>query len=337
MGSENSRKIKLLKLWELLKTETDEKHPMDTYTIIEKLGKDGINVDRKILYSDIETLREYGFQVESNRGKRNEYYVCERDFDPVEVRLLMDAVQGACFVTEKKTEELVSKISALAGSKQGEMLKKNIVKFSTVKSINERIYYSIDKITDGINEKKKISFKYFDYNIKREKVFRKEKGNENIEKKYIVNPVATVFDSDQYYLICYDDKHKSLTNYRVDRMFEVSLLNEPITKNKSVSDIDLSTHKRQQFNMFGGRVERVTFVADRKLIDVIFDKFGDNVKLSEYSEEAIKCICEVQASPMFIAWCCSFGNRVKVLYPQRVVEQVKEHLKSTLEQYEVIS
>ena len=56
MTSENSRKIKLLKLWELLKSETDENHPMDTVEIIERLAKEGIEVDRKILYTDIETL-----------------------------------------------------------------------------------------------------------------------------------------------------------------------------------------------------------------------------------------------------------------------------------------
>lgn len=334
MGAENSRKIKLLKLWELLKRETDEKHPMDTYTIIDNLAKEGINVDRKILYADIDVLNEFGYEIERNRGKRNSYYVPEHSFNSPEVRLLMDVVQGACFVTEKKTEELLTKIAALAGSKMGEMLKKNIVKFSTVKSTNERIYYSIDKIVDAIEEKKKISFYYFDYDVKRQMVFRKEKNDPCVDKRYIVNPVATVFDNDQYYLICYDDKHKGLTNYRVDRMDRVEVLDENITKNTEVSNIDISSHKRQQFNMYSGKVEKVSFYADKKLIDVIFDKFGSNIKLSETSDGRLKCLCEVQVSPMFVAWCCSFGNRIKVEQPQKVVNMVKEHLKETLKQYE---
>ena len=334
MGAENSRKIKLLKLWELLKRETDENHPMDTYTIIESLAKEGISVDRKILYSDIDVLNEFGYEVLTEREKRNKYYVIDRSFDLAEVRILMDAVQGAGFVTERKTEELLNKISALAGSKSGEMLKKNIVKFSTVKSINESIYYSVDTIINAIEDKKKIGFYYFDYSIKRTKEFRKEKNNSEIDKWYVVNPVAMVFDNDQYYLICYDDKHKGLVNYRIDRMDKVKMLECDITKNRDISDINISSHKRQQFSMYGGKVERVSFYVDKKLIDVVFDKLGDEVKIMETKDGRLKCTCQVQVSPMFIAWCCSFGSRLRVDHPQRVVTLVKEHLKETLNQYE---
>ena len=118
MTHENTRKIKLLKLWELLKRETDETNPMDTVEIIEKLSKEGIEVDRKILYSDIDTLNKFGFEVLKDRSRRNRYYVMDRSFDLPEVRILMDAVQGSAFVTEKKTEELIDKISSLAGSKK---------------------------------------------------------------------------------------------------------------------------------------------------------------------------------------------------------------------------
>ena len=337
MNNENSRKIKLLKLWELLQRETDENHPMDTYEIIENLAKEGISVDRKILYSDIETLIEYGYDVSINRGKRNCYYVssADRNFNLSEVKILLDAVQAAGSVTVKKTDELLGKIAQLAGSKKGEVLKKNIVKFGTVKSINENIYYSVSLITDAIEEKKQIGFFYFDYDIKREKSYRKDKKDTSKDKWYIVNPVATVFDNDQYYLMCYDDKHKSLINYRVDRMDKVKVLDSDITKNREVNEIDISSHKRQQFSMFGGKLERVTFYVDKKLIDVVFDKFGDNIKMVETPCSRLKCSCEVQVSPMFIAWCCSFGSRLTVEHPIKVVNSIKEHLNETLGQYEV--
>ena len=86
MKSENSRKIKLLKLWELLKRETDENHPMDTVEIIEKLSREGIEVDRKILYNDMDVLNSYGFEILKERGKRNRYYVIDRSFDLPEMQ-----------------------------------------------------------------------------------------------------------------------------------------------------------------------------------------------------------------------------------------------------------
>ena len=333
MTSDNSRKIKLLKLWELLKSETDEEHPMDTVEIIERLGREGILVDRKILYSDIEVLNQYGFEVLKERGKRNRYYVMDRSFDIPEVRILMDAVQAAGFVTEKKTDELLHKVSLLAGSKQGEVLKENIARFSTVKSINESIYYSVSTIISAIRNNKKIKFCYFDYDLNRQKSYRRDKTDPERERWYTVNPVATVFDNDQYYLICYDDKHNTLANYRVDRMDRVCVLDEDITPNDEIERTDLAERKRQMFSMYSGEVRTVIFEADRGLIDVIFDKFGSRADISTTDNGRLSCKVEVQTGPMFIAWCCSFDNRLRVVSPPSVVESVKEHLTKTLEQY----
>lgn len=320
-------------MWELLKQETDEKHPMETQEIISRLKKDGIEVDRKILYNDIDILNANGYEVMCQRAKSNKYYVMDRSFDTAEIRVLMDAVQAAAFVTEKKTEVLLDKIASLAGSKRGEVLKGNITKFSTVKSLNENIYYVIDKIVDAREDNKKISFNYFDYGLKRERIFRKDKKDATMDKLYIVNPVETVFNNDQYYLICYDDKHKDFTNYRIDRMDNVSKLDDDIVKYEWLIGKDISKYKRQQFSMFSGEVKNVTFIADRTLIDVIFDKFGSGVELKLTEDDKLKCTVEVQVGAMFIAWLCSFDNKLKVVSPPSVVNKVKEHLNKTTEQY----
>ena len=320
-------------MWELLKQETDEKHPMGTQEIIARLKKEGIEVDRKILYNDIDILNANGYEVMCTRAKSNKYYVMDRSFDTAEVRVLMDAVQAAAFVTEKKTEVLLDKISALAGSKRGEVLKSNITKFSTVKSTNENIYYLIDSIVDAKEDGKKIRFNYFDYGLNREKIFRKYKKDETKDRYYTVNPVETVFNSDQYYLICYDDFHKNLINYRIDRMDNIIKLDTDIQYYDWLKEKDISKYKRQLFNMFGGEVKNVTFIADRSLIDVIFDKFGSGVSIKLTDDDKLKCTVEVQAGAMFIAWLCSFDNRLKVVSPPSVVTKVKEHLEKTIEQY----
>lgn len=332
MNQETSRKIKLLKMWEILKTETDEEHPIETNALIARLNEEGIEVDRKILYTDIDILNENGFEVLKERGKSNKYYVVDRSFDVPEVRILMDAVQASGFITEKKTEELLNKIADLAGSNRGRLLKGNITKFSTVKGVNESIYYSVDTIVQAIKQKRKIGFNYSDHNIKRERVYRMDKEDESKKRLYIVNPVTTFVDNDQYYLICYDDKHEGkLANYRIDRMDKVEILKESISPNPN---IDIAKYKRQQFSMFSGQSKCIEFDVDNKLIDVIFDKFGNKVKMRETKDGKLRCIVEVQESPTFIAWCCSFGNRLMVVSPPSTVIKVKEHLQQTLEQYE---
>ena len=332
MNSENSRKIKLLKMWEILKSQTDEEHPMSTNELIDRLSLEGISVDRKILYSDIELLNENGYEVLTERGRSNLYYVEDRSFFEHEVRILMDAVKSAAFITEKKTEELINKIAMLAGSKRGKLLKENITKFSVVKANNEMIYYSVDPIVQAIKKKKKIGFNYCDYNVSRERVYRMDKENPSEKRWYVVNPVATVIDNGQYYLVCYDDRHGGKTaNYRIDRMENVRMLDEPITKNPT---LDTAKFKRKQFEMYGGDVKTVVFEAARSLLDVVMDKFGKEIKIRELDNGRLHCTVEVQQSPTFINWCCSFGNRLTVVSPPSTINEIKAHLKETAEQYE---
>lgn len=331
MNNENSRKIKLLKMWEILKSQTDEEHPMSTNELIEKLSLEGISVDRKILYSDIELLNQNGYEVITQRERSNVYYVEDRSFFEHEVRILMDAVKSAAFITEKKTEELINKIAVLAGSKRGRLLKENVTKFSTVKANNESIYYSVDPIVQAIKKKKKIGFNYSDYNIKRERVPRMDKNDPTQKRWYVVNPVATVIDNGQYYLSCYDDRHGGdMANYRIDRMDNVTVLDDYITKNPK---LDASKSRTKKFVTYMGDPKTVVFHADKSLIDLLFDEFGNNIKMRELENGRLHCTVDVQQSPTFINWCCSFGSRLTVISPPSTINEIKKHLEETAEQY----
>ena len=330
--NELSRKVKLLKIWEILKSETDEEHPIKTNDLIARLKKEGIEVDRKILYKDIELLTKCGYEVLKDRRKSNAYYVEDRSFDAAEVRFLIDTVKACGSITEKKTVELINKISVLAGSKRGQLLKERITKYSTVKGTNESIYYSVDTIVRAIKENKKIGFNYSDYNVNRERVYRLDKEDSTKKRWYIVNPVVTFIDNDQYYLTCYDDNHEGkLANYRIDRMDRVEVLEEEITPNPTV---DIGKHKSQQVGMYSGDTKEVTFEIEEKgMIDVVFDKFGDNVKMRKLDNGKIKCTVSVQVSPVFVGWCISFGDKLKVTSPPSTLIEIKNHLAKLTEQY----
>ena len=176
MSAESVSKIKYLKLWDILRQETDEEHPISTPDLLARLEESGIKCDRRTLYRNIEELNECGYEVLTKVGKPNAYYVVDRSFDIPEIHILMDAVQAASFITEKKTKQLVDKIARLSGNKMAEVLKQNIVDFETVKSSNENIYYSVNEIATAINEGLKITFQYFDYNAQGKKVYRLRKS-----------------------------------------------------------------------------------------------------------------------------------------------------------------
>ena len=145
MANDNCQKIKLLKLYELLKQETDENHAMTTAQICQRLGDLGISCDRRTLSKDIALLNEYGYEImDEMQGHEKGYYVIDRAFSVPELKVMMDAVHAANFITEKKSEELIDRIAALGGSHKAELLKRNQTCFNTHRHSNEAIYYNID-------------------------------------------------------------------------------------------------------------------------------------------------------------------------------------------------
>ncbi len=320
------KRIRLLKIWEILNRDTDEEHPLGTEAILAKLAEEGIECVRTTLYEDIKTLQKYGYEIFCLRSTSNQYYVCDRSISVPEVLILMDAVQAAGFITEKKTMELVDKVAKLAGSQRAEVLKQNIVEFTVAKSNNEKILYAVSEISQAIINRKKIYFNCFDYDVNYKRVYRMKSSDPTKVRGYKVNPLGTVFDNGYYYLFCYDDWGKKVFHYRIDRMDNVKMLDEEMTEGIEAEDFDLSTRKRQLFSMFGGETATVEIRADRGLIDVIHDKFGVAITLQNMNNDTVGFAADVQVSPTFLAWCCSFGDKLRVISPSFVVKEIKEYI-----------
>lgn len=330
---ESCNKIRLLRLWEILKKETDEDHPMGTTALINRLNAEGMKCNRATLYGDIALLNKFGYEILCTRAISNEYYVVNRDFDIPEIQILIDAVQAASFVTEHKTPVLVDKLAQLAGSQRAAVLKKNIVEFSTVKGDNELIYYMVDEITTAITKKKKIEFYYFDLGIGKNKVYRMRTTVPGERRKYVVNPIATAFHDDKYYLLCYNDRHMTLTQYRIDRMENVKMLDEDLTPNPELKASNIARHKRSLFDMYGGQKEEISFEADVSVLDAVYDRFGDSVRVVSIGDGKALCNVEVQVGRPLITWFIGFGSALKVRSPQSVIDLIVELIDESSKNY----
>lgn len=318
--NEKHNGIRLLKIWEILQTETDEEHPMDTETLRQRLATYGIDAHRITVYEDIRLLNKYGHEVMTRRGRSNQYYVMDRSFSVPELHILLDAVQSASFITEKKTADLVDRIAALAGSQRGALLKQNTVRFNTVKSTNENIYYSVNEILTAIQNRQKIIFFYFDHNNRHERVYRREGHH------YVVSPFATVFADGHYYLVIYDKRYDKMANYRIDRMEHVEIIEETADMPPDKAAFDLAVYKKQLFGMFSGENTAVTMEIHPFLTDVVFDLFGEKTRLSDRNGW-LRFTVDVQLSDLFLGWCCSFGDKVRLVGPENVRERLGEYLK----------
>lgn len=327
MKYERVQRVKYVKILEILKQESDEDRPLTTTQILWKLKERGVVIDRKILYEDIKVLNEVGYEILCKRTQQNEYYIVDRQFDVPELRILMDAVQAASFIPEKKTDELLAKIASLGGSYRKQLLLRDNVCFNTHKHSNQMIYYSVNEIEEAINHNRKIQFEYFDLDHKGKKVYRKAKA------KYEVNPVATIFSNDNYYLVCFSDKYDGYSNYRIDRMENVKMQEQERTQSKLIEEFDCNKYRKQSFGMFSGVAEAVTFKFDKSLIDVIFDKFGENTKIMSIGENKYKTTVEVIPSQQFFGMLLGLGTRIKLKAPECIVKSFKEYMQIIAEMY----
>lgn len=144
---------------------------------------------------------------------------------------------------------------------------------------------------------------------------------------------ATVFDDGHYYLVIYDKRYNKMTNYRIDRMDKVEIIEELADMPPEETQFDIANYKKSLFGMFSGETTAVTMEAHRTLVDAIFDLFGERTRIISNGEETVRFTVDVQVSPLFFGWCCSFGEKVKLLGPDNVVEQLKEYTETIKNQY----
>lgn len=326
MAAVNHQKIKLLMMVELLRQKTSKEDPLTTNELVAELAKLDITCDRRTLSKDVALLNEYGYEVKSRQvGLQKGYYLENANFSISELKILMDAVQAASFVTDSQTKALVSKIADLGGSHRADILKENIICFNTTKHTNDRIYENVAELERALNNKKQASFYYFDRDEDGNKVYRKEK------KRYVVEPMALIFNDDNYYLMTWSSKYDGITNYRVDRMDEVAVEKEDVSDKAKMDDSDIAAFTEQAFKMYGGDLVDITVEFNDKLIGVIQDKFGEDTKIVRTGTNKCVAPIQVQFSPTFWGWIFQFVGEMKILSPESLMEEYKDRAKKILE------
>lgn len=328
MPSDNCQKVKLLKLMELLRQETDENHPITTSEICRRLGELGISCERRTVGKDMKVLREQGFEIMSElKGHENCYWISDRSFELPELKILMDAVQAARFIPEQKTEQLISKIAALGGSHQAELLQGNIVRFNTRKHSNQSIFYNVQAIEEALQQKKTLCFRYYDLNENREKVYRMEGGI------YHTEPVALIYDDNNYYMLSYSKKYDHLVSYRVDRMAHVYAGEEPLSEEALRKIDETGTLVEEAFRMYLGETREVTLQFHDRLLGVMYDKFGETLTVSRIDNSHCEAKVSVQISPPFWSWLFMFSKDLRLTEPGDLVERYASLVKETAAQY----
>ena len=320
------QKQKLLYLQKIMLEKTDENHGLTINEIKDELESYGIKAERKSLYDDIEILQSFGLDICTVRTNTVKYYIGNRDFQIPELKLLVDAIQSSKFITRKKSLELIEKLGHLVSENDGSQLRREVYVTNRVKTVNEHIYYNVDKIHNAISENKKISFQYFKWELDTTNGNKIVKTARKNGEAYRVSPWALCWDDENYYLIAYDSEAEIIKHYRVDKMERIRLLKDERDGSELYKGFNPARYAKSVFSMFGGEECEVKLLVDNNFIGVIVDRFGSDLFIVKHDEHSFTVNVNVMLSPQFYAWVFGLGGGVRILAPERAILEFKDKI-----------
>ena len=322
------QKLKLYYLGKIMIEKTDDEHFLTMPEIQKALEGYGVTADRKSLYDDLETLEILGIEVIGEKnGRSYAYHVGKKQFEIAELKLLVDAIQSSKFITEKKSNALIKKLTGFASDYEAAQLKRQVVVQGRVKTMNESIYYIVDDIYNAIRKNKKIRFEYLRWNINKEMERRRD-------KVYEASPWALTWDDENYYLIAFDAEDDKIKHYRVDKMRNIELSDENREGKEYFERFDMAAYARMNFSMFAGKEVRVKLRFENDFIGVMLDRFGKDIPIHRSDKEGwLETSFEVALSDQFLGWVFSLGTHVKIVEPEEVVERFRNEIRHLNQMY----
>ena len=329
MSKGANQKLKMLYLAKIFMEQTDDEHGLTMPEVIERLAAYDVNADRKTLYLDFEELRHYGLDILSQQvGHKTYYSLGAREFELPELKLLVDSVQAAKFITDRKSRELIRKLEGLVSVHQARQLHRQVLISGRVKTMNESIYYNIDRLHEAINADAQIRFQYYQWNVDKQMELRRNGA------WYQVSPWALIWDDENYYLVGYDAGDDKIKHLRVDKMLRIRSTDERRAGKDSFKAFDSARYAKSLFGMYGGEETSVTLEGDNGMVGVVIDRFGKDVALVPVDEHRFEASVNVAVSPQFFGWIMALGGSVRITGPAPVVKQMQDAVRRLAEQYQ---
>lgn len=320
----NDRRLRLLYVLECLQKQSDPEHPVTASKIMEYLDAHAITGARKSIYEDIAALDAYGCEITKACSTKDGCFLDGRVFEVAEVRLLLDAILSAPFITEKKTKELTGKLLGFLSVFQAQAIQNQIFTGSRHKFKNEQIYYIIDTINQAIAQEKKIRFDYCRYQIEDNKAVLK------YDRTFEISPYALIWANDLYYLVGNYEKYDNLSNYRLDRMKMAAITGNKIRPHQEVSGytgcFDTADYVRKNIMMYPGRQEEIELLCKNSLLDLVLDRFGSDAQVINKEKERFMLKASVYVSAGLIDWLLPLSDRLYVSAPVSLREALEKKL-----------
>lgn len=341
MYATQPKKMLIMNILEILKKHSDAEHPLNQKEIVELLESEyQMTVDRKAVKRNLMNLLDFGYELEytetirtNKKGKQETLYsdwYLVRDFTDAELRLLVDSLLFSKHIPYSQCKELIGKLEALS-NKYFKVKVKHIRTLPEKMPNNKQLFYNVEVLDEAISKGKKVEFKYNDFGT--DKKLRSRQNSNGKDRKYIVNPYQMAATNGRYYLIANYDRYSNISHYRIDKISDIKILDEPVKKQSELDEsINLPKHMAEHIYMFSGESNRVTMRIDKFLVNDVIDWFGKDVSFYDETEDEVTASVVVNLKAMRY-WAMQYANHVEVLKPQKLREQIKEDLVKAVGKY----
>lgn len=347
MYERQPKKMLIINILDILKRYTDEEHRLSQKEIMDILEQEyDMKVERKAIKRNLLNLIDYGYSIEysesiriNRKGEEEIVYTdwyLEKEFSDAELRLLIDSLLFSRHIPYSQCKTLIEKLENLS-NKNFKSRVKHIQKLPDNELPNRQLFYTIDILDQAISKGNQVAFHYNEYHT--DKKLYPRLDHEGNVRAYIINPYQMAAVNGRYYLICNHDKYEDVSNYRVDRITDIQLLDTPVKPMKSVKGLEqglnLPKHMAEHVYMFTGESVPVTFRAKKYLLTDLFDWFGKDMQFIDETEEEVTVRVTVNLEAIR-KWALQYALHVKVLKPERLVDMLKEDVKRAAEYYGLI-
>ena len=306
MAKRSNQKLKILYLAKILLENTSEQNGLTLAQILSELEKYGISSERKSLYDDIEALRTFGIDVKTSRDRYVKYYVSKRNFDTADIKIIFDIASNSNIMSERHTRELLKKFNTPM-PKDLISLDDASVRYATT----DDTYKNLSVICDAIVGDRKIRFKCFEWNL------RKQKEVQNDGEYLIVSPLKLEFKDRAYNLICFNESENEIQTYRVSKILNVSVVR---VKRSGTGMLD---------GIADSRFENVRLRCDNPSVSEVFEHFGTDVTVLATRDDYFEVSVKAQITNDFFAWIFTRGGKIKIIGPESVVDEYASLLKNS--------
>lgn len=351
MVTQQPKKLIILNILDILKKYTDEEHKLSQKQIEDILRQEyGMTADRKAIRRNLMNLIDFGYDIGYSESLRimpnpktgeleenmklSDFYL-QRDLTDGELRLLIDTLLFSRYIPYQQCKDLIHKLEQMSSNYFRSHVK-HIACISKDKAENKQLFLNIELLDEAISNNRKVSFYYLEYGTdKKQHIKTRPDGSPRL---YCVSPYQMAAKEGKYYLICNYDKYDDISNYRLDRITDLTILDErrkPFSKlsGSNGQPLNLSEYMKEHPYMYSSENIRVTFRIIKAMVSDIIDLFGTDLQFSDETEDSVT-VSVYTNERSALQFAKSFAPDVRILLPQRLRDSMKQELARALEEYQ---